>query len=99
MAKTVDELALRELLGIETRPDRAETPYTANARYLSSLDGFDIKRPAIPAHVFLAERDRALAPQTPTGLLPLDLRASLQLDAPATTPLILARYARIRAGD
>jgi len=100
MAKTLDDLALRELLGVdEAAPPRAATPYTARARYLSSLDGFNIKQPAIPAHVFRAERDRALDPAAPTGLVPLDLSGALQLDGPATTPLILARYARIRAGE
>ena len=52
---------------------RASSPYTENARYLTSLDGFNIKHPAVPAHVFRAERDRALAPGAPTGLVPLDL--------------------------
>jgi gentisate 1,2-dioxygenase len=99
VAKTLDELELRELLRLDGRPAPAADRYAANARYLSSLDGFNIKRPSIPAHVFLAERDRALDPATPTGLLPLDLSAALQLGFPATTPLILARYMRIRAGQ
>ena len=57
-----------------TRPrpvPRRPTP--TNARYLTSLDGFNIKQPAIPAHAFRAERDRALDPRRPTGLVPLDL--------------------------
>ncbi|MBI3455756.1 MAG: cupin domain-containing protein [Candidatus Rokubacteria bacterium] len=99
MAKTVDELELRKLLGVDVASERASSAYAANARYLSSLDGFNIKRPPIPPHVFRAERDRALSPTTPTGLIPLDLGARLELDGPATTPLILARYARIRAGE
>ena len=78
---------------------RAPSPYARNARYLTSLDGFNIKRPAIPAYVFRAERDRALSARTPTGLVPLDLSALLGLAYPATTPLILSRYARIRAGE
>ena len=76
-----------------------ETTYARRARYYSSADGFNIKRPRIPAQVFLRERDRALDPATPTGLLPLDLAPTLGTDGPATTPLILARYARIRAGE
>src|SRR5881275_3347866 len=71
-----------------------ETTYARRARYYSSADGFNIKRPRIPAHVFARERDRALDPATPTGLLPLDLGTALGTDGPATTPLILARYAR-----
>src|SRR5213594_2324396 len=76
-----------------------ETAYARRARYYSSADGFNIKRPRIPAPVFARERDRALDPATPTGLLPLDLAPTLGTDGPATTPLILARYARIRAGE
>jgi len=78
---------------------RIETPYSQRALYYSSADGFNIKRPPVPAHVFRAERDRALDPSSPTGLLPLDLSPELEIGFPATTPLILARYARIRAGE
>src|SRR5260370_8350858 len=76
-----------------------ETRYTGRARYYSSLDGFNVKSPRVSAHVFLPERDRALDPTAPTGLIPLDQSGPLALDFPATTPLILARYARIRAGE
>ena len=99
MAKTLDELELRTLLDVRSTAPRTAAPYTDNARYLTSLDGFNIKRPAVPAHVFRAERDRALAPGAPTGLVPLDLSVALGLGYPATTPFILSRYARIRAGD
>jgi hypothetical protein len=99
MAKTLDDLELRALLGVDPGAGRAAGRYAANARYLSSLDGFNIKRPAIPPHVFRPERDRALAPAAPTGLYPLDLSARLEAEGPATTPLILARYGRIRAGE
>lgn len=99
MAKTVDELELRHLLGIGAGTPVAPSPYTVNARYLSSLDGFNIKRPAVPAAIFREERDRALDPRTSTGLIALDLSARLGLPYPATTPLVLARYARIRAGE
>jgi gentisate 1,2-dioxygenase len=76
-----------------------ETIYARNARYYSSADGFNIKKPRIPAHLFIAERDCAFAPETATGVVPLDLSATLGLDFPATTPLILARYGRIRRGE
>jgi gentisate 1,2-dioxygenase len=99
MAKTLDELELRTLLDAPSTAPRGSSPYAANARYLTSLDGFNVKRPPIPAHVFRAERDRALAPETPTGLVTLDLSSALGLDYPATTPLILSHYARIRAGE
>jgi gentisate 1,2-dioxygenase len=76
-----------------------ETQYTKRAKYYDSIDGFDIKRAAVPAHVFHAERNRATPPTVPTGLVPLDLSAALGTPFPATTPLILARYARIRGGE
>ncbi len=78
---------------------KVESPYARRARYYSSADGFNIKRPKVPARMFLGERDRALDPSSPSGLIPLDLSGPLALDFPATTPLILARYARIRAGE
>lgn len=76
-----------------------ETRYTRKARYFNSGNAFAIKHPPIPRHVFLAERDRAFAADTATGLIDLDLSEVLELPYPATTPLILARYARIRGGD
>jgi gentisate 1,2-dioxygenase len=78
---------------------RVETPYTQRARYYSSLDGFNIQKPAIPAHVFVAERDRAFDAAAPTSLIPCDLSAPLAIGFPATAPFVLARYARIRAGE
>lgn len=78
---------------------RIESRYASRARYYSSADGFNIKHPRIPAHVFRSERDRAFDPAMPTGLTALDLAGPLAIDFPATTPLILARYARIRRGE
>ena len=75
------------------------SPYTKHARYYASGEGFNIKHSRIPAHTFLAERDAALSAATPTGLIPLDLSGTLDVEAPASTPLVLARYARVRAGE
>ena len=75
------------------------SPYTKHARYYASGEGFNIKHSRIPAHTFLAERDAALSASTPTGLIALDLSGPLDIAAPATTPLVLARYARICAGE
>jgi gentisate 1,2-dioxygenase len=99
MATTPDEATLQRLLGIDGAAAPAAGPHAAAARYLSSLDGFNIKRPPIPAHVFVAEREQALAAGAPTGLIPLDLSRLLEVPGPATTPLILSSYARIRAGE
>lgn len=75
------------------------TKYTERARFFDSGNAFAIKEPAVPRHIFLAERDHAFAPDNGTGLTELDLSTVLELRYPATTPLILARYARIRAGE
>jgi hypothetical protein len=40
MAKTLDELELGALLDPDSTAPRAPSPYAANARYLTSLDGF-----------------------------------------------------------
>jgi gentisate 1,2-dioxygenase len=69
------------------------------ALYYSSADGFNIKRPPVLARTFTAERDAVLAADAPTGFVALDQSADLGVDFAATTPLLLARYARIRAGE
>ena len=73
--------------------------YAARAKYYDSIEGFNIKRAPIPPHIFRKERDLALDAGTATGLVPLDLGAMLGTRFAATTPLILARYARIRPGE
>jgi gentisate 1,2-dioxygenase len=77
----------------------ADTPYTRRARYFDSANAFALKYPPVPCHQFLAERDRALDPATGTAVIPLDLSGRLGTAFPATTPLILTRYLRIRARD
>src|SRR5690606_20995737 len=78
---------------------RADTPYTRRARYFDSSNAFALKYPPVPCHQFLAERDRALDPATGTAIIPPDLSDALGTDFPATSPLILPRYLRIRPGD
>ncbi len=80
-------------------PTLAETNYAARARYFDSSNAFALKYPKVPSHQFVAERDRAVDPATGTALILLDLRKELGLDYPATTPLILTAYVRIKAGD
>jgi gentisate 1,2-dioxygenase len=77
----------------------ADTPYTERARYFDSSNAFALKYSPVPCHQFLEQRDRALDPATGTALIPLDLSDRLALDYPATTPLMLTSYLRIRAGD
>ena len=71
----------------------------ARARYYAPANIFNVERPAIPQMAFVAERDQAMAPGTPTGWISLDIGEQIGLDEPATTPLMLARYATIAAGE
>jgi len=71
----------------------------ARARYLPLEEGFNVKRPHVAPRVFAEEREHAFDPATPTGFVTLDQSDRLQTAFPATLPLMLARYLRIRAGE
>lgn len=76
-----------------------DTPYTRRARYFSDDNGFTFRWPPLPVRQFLAERDRAFDPNTPTGMIALDSADALGTSYPATTPALLLRYVKIRAGE
>lgn len=90
--KTIADLPVQHAL-------EPHTPAEARARFFNPGNAFDIQLPAVPDHVFTAEPARALDAATPTGLIACDLSAVLDCPFPATSPLILARYGRIRAGE
>ena len=71
----------------------------ARARYFNTGNAFNLQLPRVPDDSFTAEPARALHPDTPTGLIACDRSRELGCAYPATTPLVLARYARIRAGE
>ena len=71
----------------------------ARARYFNTGNAFNLQLPRVPDDSFTAEPARALHPETPTGLIACDRSRELGCAYPATTPLVLARYARIRAGE
>lgn len=73
--------------------------YAARARYVPVEKGFNIKRPSIEPRAFVAEKELAFSADTPTQFIPLDLSETLGTDYAATTPFMLARYARVRAGE
>src|SRR6185436_2677522 len=73
--------------------------YAERARFVPVEKGFNIKRPPIEPRAFLAEKERAFAADTPTGFIPMDLSSTLGTGYAATTPFMLARYARVRAGE
>jgi len=77
----------------------ADTIQARRARYHCPENGFSFAWSEVPAHQFLAERDRAMNPGTPTSSIDLDISKALGTAYPATTPAILTRYVKIRAGD
>ena len=76
-----------------------QTPYTRRARYFDSGNAFNIVYPPVPAASFVAERDAALDPATGTALIPCDQSAAMGISFPATSPRVLASYARVRRGE
>src|SRR5215813_376732 len=75
------------------------TAASRRARYHCPENGFTLTWPAVPAHQFLAERNRALDPNTRTSMIALDMSNMLGTSYPATTPALLTRYIKIRAGE
>ena len=83
-------------------PQQADDPSTraqARARFFNSGNAFNIKLSPVPNAVFADEPARALAADAPTGFVACDVSDQLGCPFEATTPLILARYARINAHD
>lgn len=99
MAETLDQARPRmATMG----PQRAAAPASAaqaRARFFNSANAFNIRLPPVPARSFGAEARRAMDPQAPTGWQPCDQSQALESGAPATTPLMLARYAHIAPGE
>lgn len=71
----------------------------ARARFFNSGNAFNVKLSPVPDASFLDQPARALDASAPTGLIACDASAALGCPFPATTPLVLARYARIRPGE
>ena len=81
---------------------RASAPKSkaeARALYFNTGNAFNLQLPPVPDESFTAEPAKALHRDTPTTLIACDRSKGLGCDFPATTPLVLARYARIRAGE
>lgn len=93
---TTTETTTRAPVADENLP---QTPYSRRARYFDSGNAFNIVYPDVPAATFLAERDTALDPATGTALIRCDQSAAIGLPFPATSPLVLAAYARVRAQE
>lgn len=80
-------------------PAAPGTPAQGRARFFSSANAFNLKLAAVPRARFDREVAAARDPASGTGLYPMDQSPTLGCGFPATTPLVLARYARIAAGD
>ena len=101
------DTALQESLAGQIRSiadlpaQRAKSPASAaqaRAVYFNTGNAFNQKQTEVPDQSFIDEPARALHPDTPTGLIDCDRSQELGTAYPATTPLALVRYARIRAG-
>jgi gentisate 1,2-dioxygenase len=73
--------------------------HAAHARFLSVEEGFNIARPPLEPISFGQAGERAVDPAQPSGFILLDQSHVLQTPFPATTPLLLAKFLRIRPGD
>ncbi len=76
-----------------------ESPGASRARYHTSENPFTFSYAPVPARQFLAERNRAFDAATPTGTIALDAASDIGTRYPATTPTLLCRYLKIRAGE
>lgn len=73
--------------------------YEQRARYVCNENGFAFSYPSVPVRQFTAEYERAADPGEPTGTILLDASDALGTAYPATTPTLLCRYVRLRAGE
>lgn len=77
----------------------SQSVFEQRARYDTPANIFTVKRPEVPKHVFIEEIVQAMAAETPTGWIVMDVGARMGFDYPATTPMMLGRYAKVRAGE
>jgi hypothetical protein len=80
-------------------PSAPASPAQARGRFFNTGNAFDVKLPPVPDHLFTDEPIAALAADTPTSLIACDISRELACPFPATSPLVLVRYGKIRAGE
>ncbi len=85
-------------LGVR-RARHASTDAQRRGRFFNSANAFNVKLPPVPAGIHAEPARQALAADAPTGYVPCDQSAALACPWPATTPFMLARYARVRPGE
>ncbi len=81
------------------RPSNPATPAEARGRFFNSGNAFNMRLSPVPPTSFTAEPLRAFDPATPTGFIACDISDELGVACAATAPLLLVRYAKIRAGE
>ena len=95
-----DDLRPRDIGSLPVQHPRApRSAAEARGRFFNTGNAFNIVSPPVPDHAFTEEPRRALDEATPTGLIACDISGLLGCSFPATSPLVLARYGRIRAGE
>jgi gentisate 1,2-dioxygenase len=78
------------------RPHARANEVEARARFFNSGNAFNQKLPPVPAAAFRKEAHRAVeAPPGWTGFIACDQSEAIAVRGPATTPLMLARYATL----
>lgn len=78
-------------------PAAPESPAAERSRFFNSGNAFNIKLPVVPRQVFTSPAEAAMSGVT--RLIACDQAEALGAPFPATTPLMLAHYARITSGD
>lgn len=92
--------SLRSIAEMPAQLPRAPaTSAQARGRFFNTGNAFNVILPPVPDHIFTAEPLAAMNEAAPTGFTACDISAELGCGFPATTPLVLVRYARIRAGE
>ena len=74
-----------------------ETEAEVRARYFNTGNAFNIQLPEVPNAVFTKEPALAFAAGTKTSLIACDTSKEMDCNFPATSPFVLAYYARINA--
>jgi gentisate 1,2-dioxygenase len=84
-----------------TNPQAVVPPTQAQgrARLYDPANFFAFRLDPVPRRQFVVERDQAFAPDAGTTTVLLDASDALGTPYPATTPMLLCRYIRIRAND
>ncbi len=81
------------------KQESAATEAQGRARYFNTGNAFNVILPPVPDMAFTEEPARALSQQTPTGLIACDISEKLECPFPATSPFVLAYYAKVKAGE